>query len=142
MKRLGVVAALEAEARAFRSLGKRDRSPGDGGSFSVLNDGSLLAVSGIGFAAASAAASALATAPVSALMTFGLAGGLDPTLESGTVVLPDQVISTSGRSFCHLPLMVRAACRRRSIQRIGQSVESYFEQRIAARQPLEKKSGI
>jgi adenosylhomocysteine nucleosidase len=102
LKRLGVVAALEAEARAFCSSAQRHRSPGDrrsGGAFSVLDDGSLLTVSGIGFAAASAAASALTTAPVSALMTFGLAGGLDPALKPGTVVLPHQVISTSGAIF-------------------------------------------
>jgi adenosylhomocysteine nucleosidase len=67
--------------------------------FSVLEDGSLLAVSGIGFAAAAVAARALVAAPVSALMTFGLAGGLDPALESGAVVLPAQVISTSGARF-------------------------------------------
>jgi adenosylhomocysteine nucleosidase len=102
LKRLGVVAALEAEARAFCSSAQRDRSSNErrpGGGFSVLNDGSLLAVSGVGIGAATAAARALAAAPVSALMTFGLAGGLDPALKAGTVVLPTQVISRDGARF-------------------------------------------
>jgi adenosylhomocysteine nucleosidase len=107
LKRLGVVAALEAEARAFRSSAQRHRSPNDRSSddrspgtvFSVLNDGSLLAVSGVGFGAATDAARALAAAPVSALMTFGVAGGLDPALKAGTVVLPTQVISSDGARF-------------------------------------------
>src|SRR5580692_7267264 len=35
----------------------------------------------------------------SALMSFGLAGGLDPTLDPGTVVLPSEVISRDGARF-------------------------------------------
>ena len=65
----------------------------------MLNDGSLLAVSGVGFGAAAAAARELAAAPVSALMTFGVAGGLDPALKAGTVILPTQVISSDGARF-------------------------------------------
>jgi adenosylhomocysteine nucleosidase len=55
-----------------------------------------LAVSGIGLVAAEAAARALVEAGVSALMTFGMAGGLDPTLEAGSVVLPRELISEAG----------------------------------------------
>jgi adenosylhomocysteine nucleosidase len=62
----------------------------------VLPDGALLAVSGIGLVAAEAAARALVEAGVSALMTFGMAGGLDPTLEAGSVVLPRELISEAG----------------------------------------------
>jgi adenosylhomocysteine nucleosidase len=53
-------------------------------------------VSGIGLVAAEAAARALIEAGVSALMTFGMAGGLDPTLEAGSVVLPRELISEAG----------------------------------------------
>jgi adenosylhomocysteine nucleosidase len=53
-------------------------------------------VSGIGLVAAEAAARALVEAGVSALMTFGMAGGLDPTLEAGSVVLPRELISEAG----------------------------------------------
>lgn len=55
-----------------------------------------MAVSGIGLVAAEAAARALVEAGVSALMTFGMAGGLDPTLEAGSVVLPRELISEAG----------------------------------------------
>jgi adenosylhomocysteine nucleosidase len=102
LKRLGVVTALAAEARAFYPLMRRSRNrPGD--ELSVLNDGTLLAVSGIGCCAAGAAARALAAAPVSALMTFGLAGGLDPKLPAGSLILPKHVASNDGDRFaaCH-----------------------------------------
>jgi adenosylhomocysteine nucleosidase len=62
----------------------------------VLGAGSLLAVSGIGHAAAVAAAQALVDAGVSALMTFGMAGGLDPALKPGTVVIPCELILSGG----------------------------------------------
>ena len=55
-----------------------------------------MAVSGIGLVAAEAAARALVEAGVSALMTFGMAGGLDPTLKAGSVVLPRELISEAG----------------------------------------------
>jgi hopanoid-associated phosphorylase len=79
---VGVVAALASEARAL----------GPGG-------GSLLAVSGIGRAAAEAAARSLVEAGVSALITFGMAGGLDPALKPGSVVLPGEVISPEGKHY-------------------------------------------
>lgn len=69
----------------------------------VLGAGSLLALSGIGRAAAAAAAQALVDAGVSALMTFGMAGGLDPALKPGSVVIPREVISPDGTRY--------AACR-------------------------------
>jgi adenosylhomocysteine nucleosidase len=65
----------------------------------VLGAGSLLAVSGIGRAAAAAAAQALVDAGVSALMTFGMAGGLDPKLTPGSVVIPGELISTDGTRY-------------------------------------------
>jgi adenosylhomocysteine nucleosidase len=76
---VGVIAALAAEARA---LGRRD--------------GSLLTVSGMGWAAAQAAARALVEARVSALMTFGLAGALDPALHAGSIILPSELLAPDG----------------------------------------------
>jgi adenosylhomocysteine nucleosidase len=58
-----------------------------------------LAVSGIGRAAAEAAARSLVEAGVSALSTFGMAGGLDPALKPGSVVLPREVISPEGKHY-------------------------------------------
>ena len=64
-----------------------------------LGDGALLAVSGIGQVAAQRAALALIQAGASALITFGMAGGLDPSLKAGSVVLPCELISVDGTRF-------------------------------------------
>jgi len=89
----GVVAALEAEAR---TLGPRvERHDG----LWSLGDGTLLAVSGMGGAPAAIAARRLAGAGVMGLMSFGLAGGLDPDLPAGCLVLPGEVISGDGVRF-------------------------------------------
>ena len=56
-------------------------------------------MSGIGRAAAQAAARSLVEAGVSALITFGMAGGLDPALKPGSVVLPREVISPEGKHY-------------------------------------------
>jgi adenosylhomocysteine nucleosidase len=64
-----------------------------------LGEGSLLALSGIGRAAAAAAALALVDAGVSALMTFGMAGGLDPALKPGSVVIPRELIAADGARY-------------------------------------------
>jgi adenosylhomocysteine nucleosidase len=60
-------------------------------------------LSGIGRAAAAAAAQALVDSGVSALMTFGMAGGLDPALKPGSVVIPCELLSSDGARY--------AACR-------------------------------
>jgi hopanoid-associated phosphorylase len=90
---LGVVAALAAEARA---LGPAVTQIGDVG---CLGDGTLVAVSGMGRVAAARAAARLIEVGASALMSFGLAGGLDPSLSAGSVVLPSEIISRGGARF-------------------------------------------
>ena len=65
----------------------------------LLGEGSLLAISGIGRVAAAAAAQALVDAGVSALMTFGMAGGLDPKLKPGSVVIPCELLSIDGARY-------------------------------------------
>jgi hopanoid-associated phosphorylase len=69
----------------------------------LLGEGSLLALSGIGRAAAAAAAQALVEARVSALMTFGMAGGLDPALKPGSVVIPCELLATDGGRYAACP---------------------------------------
>ena len=93
MNGVGVVAALEAEARTLGPAVRRR----DGLFF--LSDGTLLAVSGMGGALAAIAARNLIDAGAAALMSFGLAGGLDPLLSAGTIVLPSEVISRDGARF-------------------------------------------
>jgi adenosylhomocysteine nucleosidase len=90
---VGIVAALAAESRA---LGRATRR---GQAHASLADGSLLIVSGMGRAAAGHGARQLVEAGAQALVSFGLAGGLDPALVAGTVVLPSEVISPEGRRF-------------------------------------------
>jgi adenosylhomocysteine nucleosidase len=72
----GVVAAFDFEARC---LGR-------------LEDGSLISVSGVGAENAARAARALVAAGAGALLSFGVAGALDPQLTCGTAVLPLEVL--------------------------------------------------
>jgi adenosylhomocysteine nucleosidase len=90
---VGVVAALEAEARTLGPAVRRH----DG--LASLGDGALLAVSGMGCALAAIASRSLIDAGVTALMSFGLAGGLDPDLRAGSIVLPSEVVSLEGARF-------------------------------------------
>ena len=90
MKPIGIVSALAAEAR---TLGRAARHGAGAGR---LADGALLAVSGIGQDAAAAAARRLVLAGVSGLASFGMAGGLDPALICGTVLLPEEVAAFDG----------------------------------------------
>jgi adenosylhomocysteine nucleosidase len=89
----GVVAALDVEAR---TLGPRTRRR-DG--LYEVGDGTLLAVSGMGCIAAAAAAGALVDAGATALISWGLAGGLDPGLQAGTICLPGAIVSRDGAVF-------------------------------------------
>ena len=65
---------------------------------------SCLAVSGIGARSRCRRCARAHRGGVSALMTFGLAGALDPALQAGSVVLPSELISRDGARF--------ATCRR------------------------------
>jgi adenosylhomocysteine nucleosidase len=89
----GVVAALDTEARTLGPAVRRQ----DG--LASLSDGALLAVSGMGGDLAAIAARRLVHAGVSGLMSYGLAGGLDPRLRAGSVLLPNEVISHGGGRF-------------------------------------------
>jgi adenosylhomocysteine nucleosidase len=70
---------------------------------SCLSDGTLLAVSGMGVTAAAQGARALAHAGAGALVSWGMAGGLDPTLPAGAIFLPSEVISLEGRGVTTTP---------------------------------------
>ena len=90
MKPIGIVSALAAEAR---TLGPAARH---GTELRQLSDGALLAVSGIGEGAAAAAARRLVLAGATALASFGMAGGLDPALICGAVLLPEEIVAFDG----------------------------------------------
>ncbi len=76
---VGVVCALASEARHLEPA-----------------DGTLVRVSGMGIAAAARCARRLVDEGATALVSWGMAGGLDPRLVPGTIFLPDTVISPSG----------------------------------------------
>jgi len=82
---LGIVAALTLESRPLRPA--------------ALTDNTLLIVSGVGLAAARDGARQLAAGGARALLSFGLAGALDPSLAPGTLVLPSEVVSPDGGLF-------------------------------------------
>jgi adenosylhomocysteine nucleosidase len=77
---LGIVAALEMERRW---IGVPE---------------ALVELSGVGDARAESAARRLVESGATALASWGVAGGLDPNLRPGTVVLPDTVIGGDGSS--------------------------------------------
>lgn len=85
----GIVAALTAEAR---TLGPSVHGP----TLDTLADGTLLAISGMGPQAAARAAQGLLAAGARQLLSFGLAGALDPCLGAGTVFLAEMVLDESG----------------------------------------------
>jgi adenosylhomocysteine nucleosidase len=94
----GVVAALAAEARA---LGP-PRQSREG--YGILADGTRVLIGGIGSEAARAAAKHLLESGADALVSWGLAGGLDPALEAGAVLLPAEILDGRGRRFPTHPL--------------------------------------
>jgi adenosylhomocysteine nucleosidase len=107
---VGIVTALPAEARTL--LGRRGR-----GRFplqQVFECGQHRAiVGGIGTALATRAAMQLIERGVSALISWGCAGGLHPDLRAGTLMLPEQILSVDGQ------YRVDSAWRSQLIDRIG-----------------------
>ena len=77
---IGIVTALEMERRWIGST----------------NDTAFVEVGGMGRARAEAAATRLLDRGVKALVSWGIAGGLDPSLEPGTVVVPEVVVGADG----------------------------------------------
>lgn len=93
MTGIGIVVALDAEARTLRDV-RRWRGGGD-----RLDGRATLIVSGIGPAAAGRAARTIAEAGAAALVSWGVAGGLDPRLRPGTLVLPAEVLGPAGERY-------------------------------------------
>ncbi len=78
---LGIVVGLRAEARIARALG------------------GIVAIGGGGAAGAQAAASRLIADGATGLISFGLAGGLEPGLAPGSLVIAAEVIDGRGTSW-------------------------------------------
>lgn len=90
MTRIGVIAALPAEAR---TLSGRTFKPGQ---IYEIWPQVLVYPSGIGASAAARAGEELLRAGCEALLSWGTAAALDPALRPGMMVLPALAISTSG----------------------------------------------
>jgi adenosylhomocysteine nucleosidase len=86
--RLGILTGLRAEARIADRLGAR------------------IEIGGGTRAGADRAASRLIEAGVDALLSFGLAGGLDPALASGAMIVPWAVMLQDGRPIACAPELV------------------------------------
>ena len=108
MRHIGVVIALEAEARALTPRKLRL------GLVEDLDGGVRVQVCGMGPAAAAAAALALAESGVAALVMYGVAGALDPGLVSGALLCPRVVLDQHGARYA-----TDAAWRLRLATRLG-----------------------
>ena len=89
--RAAALAGLQSEARCLRA--------GSGLDTAALT----IAVSGAEAARARSAARELAAGHPSVLVSFGLAGGLDPALTPGALVVPAAVIMADGRALAAAP---------------------------------------
>ena len=107
---IGVIAALPLEARC---LVGRKLAPGE----RVELHPGWIQLYGIGREKAFNAAQSLLEAGATALLSWGTAGGLDPALNAGTLVLPQQVISANQSVF-----PVDGEWRNRVQQRVAQHV--------------------
>jgi len=90
---VGVVAALAGEAQA---LAGRPCRPGQS---LALGDGASVYLGGIGHGRAARAAAALIEAGAHALVSWGIAGGLDPALRPGDLVLPAAVLGIGNTRY-------------------------------------------
>lgn len=87
---IGIIAALPAEARC---LSARPIKPNN---LTEVERGVLLWQCGLGAERARQAAHLLLDAGATALLSWGTAGGLDPALRPGDVVLPATVVPSAG----------------------------------------------
>ncbi len=103
MSCVGIVVALASEARAFAP----DAAAAAGkGEVVQLEDNALLTVSGMGWDAAEAGAGRLVRSGATALASIGTAGGLDPALRCGAVLVPREAHMLEGE-----PLAAHASWR-------------------------------
>jgi adenosylhomocysteine nucleosidase len=89
---IGLVAALPLEVECV--AGRLEP-----GASATLSGSSRLRLSGLGSHNARRAAMELIDSGVSALLSWGSAGGLAPGLRPGTLLLPENVLNSEGRRF-------------------------------------------
>ena len=111
MTSLGIVAALPHEVRCFKAAPRSTREPVE------LVPDVWLCISGVGPERARETAELLLDRGVRGLVSWGSAGGLDPELAPGSLVLATDVLAGDGQRFA-----VDADWRRRVEQRLAGSV--------------------
>ena len=85
MARLGVITGLVSELDCLAVFAAADRP--------------LARCAGMGTAAARRASRALIAEGCTALLSLGMAGGLDPALKAGAVVIAERIVTADGRSL-------------------------------------------
>ncbi len=103
IKRVGVITGLVAEAEILESFPAEVRP--------------AFAAAGASAVRAEAAALGLLDRGCAAILSFGVAGGLDPALAAGTIVIADSVVGWDGRRHPTDPAWREAA--RRALQDSG-----------------------
>jgi adenosylhomocysteine nucleosidase len=93
VRQLGIVAALRDEARLLTRQPLELRQP------TALGENVVLQVSGMGPERAKAAGEDLISRGAQALLSWGTAAALDPTLMPGTLMLSNTVFSAEGGAF-------------------------------------------
>jgi len=119
MTMLGIIAPLPSEARCLS--GARHRT----GEQVELEGNVLVGLSGVGPERARAASERLVERGARALVSFGCAGGLDPAVAVGELLLPQAVLDADGRSFdTEAAWRAALASRLGLVPRAGTMVES------------------
>ncbi len=103
--RIGILTGLAFEADLVRKLSKK---------LSWGTGSPEVRCIGMGGAGAGSAVQDLAALKVERLVSFGLAGGLDPTLKPGALVVPRAILDGTGKSFA-----VDEAWRSQFLERLG-----------------------
>lgn len=93
MTLLGVVTALKAEAMVLV------KGPMAVGEVLHLPEGKLVKLSGIGPKQARLASEALVENGATALLSWGIAGGIHASLSAGSLILPQRVLSSDQSTF-------------------------------------------
>ena len=123
--------AVTAEAR---SLVKQSIANGE---LVHLPDGTMLSVSGMGPRRAAVASRALLENGATALLSWGCAGGLDPKLSSGGLILPKTVIA-SDQILYHVDATWHESLCNRLKGHVAFHTEPLVESTNAVRTPGEK----
>jgi len=121
---VGVVAALPIEAEGL--AGRLDP-----GASAPLPGGGRLQLGGLGSSNARRAAIALADGGVGALLSWGSAGGLDPRLQTGDLIVPETVVGPRGERFA-----VAIPWRKQVLGRVSLRLQAYAGALVQSPSPV------